>query len=123
MPDRYVWGGAHINAHALTDPALAWDYLTHRAEAADAHLEYNADRLGVVYDPNKRVWGVDLGAFGPALRVIAPVMQFTCVDCGKTTTDPDRWDPHPDTGDIRCDHCWYANDVVKAVHGGTMPWL
>jgi hypothetical protein len=29
-----------------------------------------------------------------------------CVRCGRTTGDPDRWDPEAGTGRIYCDTCW-----------------
>lgn len=29
-----------------------------------------------------------------------------CEGCGRTTTDPDRWDPEADTGRVFCDTCW-----------------
>jgi hypothetical protein len=31
---------------------------------------------------------------------------ITCERCGRTTTDPDRWDPEADTGRVFCDACW-----------------
>lgn len=35
---------------------------------------------------------------------------ITCERCGKTTGDPDRWDPEVDTGRIFCDSCWDHRD-------------
>lgn len=32
--------------------------------------------------------------------------MITCERCGRTTTDPDRWDPELHTGRIFCDECW-----------------
>lgn len=38
-----------------------------------------------------------------------------CEGCGRTTTDPDRWDPEADTGRVFCDACWPTrNDVAVA---------
>lgn len=31
---------------------------------------------------------------------------IACDRCGRTTTDPDRWDPEVETGRILCDPCW-----------------
>ena len=33
---------------------------------------------------------------------------ITCARCGKTTTDPDKWDPEASTGIVYCDPCWDA---------------
>jgi hypothetical protein len=30
----------------------------------------------------------------------------TCVNCGRTTGDPDAWDPEAGTGRVYCDKCW-----------------
>lgn len=35
---------------------------------------------------------------------------ITCERCGRTTTDPDKWDPEADTGRIFCDRCWDHRD-------------
>lgn len=35
-----------------------------------------------------------------------PANLITCERCGRTTTDPDLWDPEIDTGRIFCDRCW-----------------
>ncbi len=40
----------------------------------------------------------DADLFGSSLIV--------CCRCGKTTTDPDLWDPEAGTGDIYCNRCW-----------------
>ena len=31
---------------------------------------------------------------------------ITCERCGRTTTDPDLWDPEADTGRVFCNNCW-----------------
>lgn len=35
---------------------------------------------------------------------------ITCERCGRTTTDPDLWDPEAGTGRIFCNRCWDHRD-------------
>lgn len=35
---------------------------------------------------------------------------ITCVRCGRTTNDPDLWDPEAATGRIFCNACWPVRD-------------
>lgn len=42
--------------------------------------------------------------YGPA--------PITCEGCGRTTADPDRWDPEADTGRIFCDACWPHRHLI-----------
>lgn len=35
---------------------------------------------------------------------------ITCERCGRSTTDPDLWDPEVDTGRIFCNRCWDHRD-------------
>lgn len=43
-------------------------------------------------------------------------MTITCERCGRTTTDPDKWDPEAETGRIFCDGCWdHRNEPVHLV--------
>ena len=48
------------------------------------------------------------------LEGLAAATRITCVRCGRTTTDPDRWDPEADTGRIFCDACWDHRDELVA---------
>lgn len=40
---------------------------------------------------------------------------ITCERCGRTTADPDRWDPEADTGRIFCDRCWDLRDEPQGM--------
>lgn len=38
---------------------------------------------------------------------------ITCEGCGRTTADPDKWDPEADTGRILCDTCWSKRPIAE----------
>lgn len=40
---------------------------------------------------------------------------IVCERCGRTTTDPDRWDPEADTGRVFCDACWPHRDKPETI--------
>lgn len=120
MPDPMpaegdVWVIHPLNVHALTDPPLALSYLAACCENMDHTLQCRADRQCVTFDPDKVQWETigSLADGNLCLMAHVPAMTFTCVDCGRKTQDPDRWDPDAVTGEIRCDPCWYARDLVR----------
>lgn len=40
--------------------------------------------------------------------------EIICERCGRTTHDPDKWDPEADTGRIFCDTCWsHRNEPIS----------
>lgn len=108
--DGDIWVHRPMSRGMLTDPPIGWAYLAAQVEWIDHRLQTTADRMCVTYDPNKVRWSFTADVFGTFVALVAAVepMTFTCVDCGRTTQDPDRWDPDAVTGDIRCDPCWYA---------------
>lgn len=53
-------------------------------------------------------------------RLNASPSVITCARCGKTTSDPDKWDPEADTGIIYCDACWpHRHESVHPLSKGT----
>lgn len=47
--------------------------------------------------------------------------MIRCARCGKTTDDPDKWDPNAQTGIIYCDTCWPDRDKELACAVCTVP--